>query len=86
MIIRLNKTSGYVDFVPTEKLANFHTASHTHFSGSHYLGKMDVDDVLVTIGMGRYQVMGCFLFGIVLLMSNVSPVAYIFTAGDLKYR
>ncbi|XP_050537515.1 solute carrier family 22 member 21-like isoform X2 [Daktulosphaira vitifoliae] len=47
---------------------------------------MDIDDVLVTVGMGRYQIMGCFLFGIVLLMSNVSPVAYIFTAGDLKYR
>lgn len=47
---------------------------------------MNIDNVLVSLGMGRYQFMSCALFGLVILYSNVSPVAYVFTAGDLKYR
>ena len=47
---------------------------------------MNVDEVLVSLGMGRYQFVGCVLFGIVVMYSNVSPSAYVFTAGDLKYR
>lgn len=47
---------------------------------------VDIDNVLVTLGMGRYQFMGCILFGLMIMYSNVSPVAYVFTASDLKYR
>ncbi|XP_025207592.1 solute carrier family 22 member 5-like [Melanaphis sacchari] len=47
---------------------------------------MNIDSVLVTVGMGRYQFAGCVLFGFMIMYSNVSPVTYIFTAGDLKYR
>ncbi|XP_050436083.1 solute carrier family 22 member 4-like [Adelges cooleyi] len=47
---------------------------------------MDIDDVLVSAGMGRYQITKCILFGLVLMFSNISPVTYVFTAGDLKYR
>lgn len=48
--------------------------------------EMNIDSVLVTVGMGRYQFAGCVLFGLMLMYSDVSPVAYVFTAGDLKYR
>lgn len=46
----------------------------------------DIDNVLMTLGMGRYQITGCILFGLMLMYSSVSPYAYVFTAGDLKYR
>ncbi|XP_060853178.1 solute carrier family 22 member 4-like [Rhopalosiphum padi] len=47
---------------------------------------VDIDKVLVSLGMGRYQFMGCVLFGLMIMYSNVSPVTYVFTASDLKYR
>jgi len=47
---------------------------------------VDIDNVLVSLGMGRYQFMGCMLFGLMIMYSNVSPVTYVFTASDLKYR
>ncbi|XP_025207596.1 solute carrier family 22 member 21-like [Melanaphis sacchari] len=47
---------------------------------------MDIDQVLKSLGMGRYQVIGCILFGLIIMYSNVSPVTYVFTASDLKYR
>lgn len=47
---------------------------------------VDIDNVLVALGMGRYQFTGCVLFGIMLMYSNISPFTYVFTAGDLKYR
>ncbi|VVC31716.1 Hypothetical protein CINCED_3A018320 [Cinara cedri] len=47
---------------------------------------MNIDDVLIILGMGRYQFVYCLLFGLMIMYSNVSPVAYVFTAGDLKYR
>jgi len=45
-----------------------------------------IDDVLKSVGLGRYQVRGCVLFGLVLAYSNVSPMTYVFTASDQKYR
>lgn len=47
---------------------------------------VDIDNVLVTLGMGRYQIMGCVWFGLMIMYSNVSPHQYVFTASDLKYR
>lgn len=47
---------------------------------------VDIDRVLVAVGMGRYQFVGCALFGLMLMYSNVSPFTFVFTAGDLKYR
>ncbi|XP_027842262.1 solute carrier family 22 member 21-like [Aphis gossypii] len=47
---------------------------------------VDIDKVLISLGMGRYQFMGCILFGLMIMYSNVSPVTYVFTASDLKYR
>ncbi|KAL5236445.1 hypothetical protein ACI65C_003855 [Semiaphis heraclei] len=47
---------------------------------------VDIDNVLVSLGMGRYQFVGCILFGLMIMYSNVSPVTYVFTASDLKYR
>ncbi|KAL4107873.1 hypothetical protein QTP88_018153 [Uroleucon formosanum] len=47
---------------------------------------VDIDNVLVSLGMGRYQFMGCMLFGLMIMYSNVSPTTYVFTASDLKYR
>jgi OCT family organic cation transporter-like MFS transporter 4/5 len=46
----------------------------------------NLDNVLVSLGIGRYQFVGCLLFGLMIMYSNVSPIAYIFTSGDLKYR
>lgn len=53
--------------------------THTHTM-------VDIDNVLVSLGMGRYQFVGCILFGLMIMYSNVSPVTYVFTASDLKYR
>lgn len=47
---------------------------------------VDIDNVLLSVGMGRYQFVGCVLFGLMIMYSNVSSVTYVFTAGDLKYR
>lgn len=47
---------------------------------------MNIDNVLISLGIGRYQFTCYALFGLVIMYSNVSPVTYIFTAGDLKYR
>lgn len=55
-------------------------------SFSRKIRTMNIDNVLVTVGMGRYQFAGCVLFGFMIMYSNVSPVTYVFTAGDLKYR
>lgn len=45
-----------------------------------------IDDALQSVGLGRYQVTGCLLFGLMLAYSNVSPMTYVFTAADQKYR
>lgn len=47
---------------------------------------MNIDDAIISLGIGRYQYVYCMLFGVMIMYSSVSPVAYIFTAGDLKYR
>lgn len=50
-----------------------------------YYFKMNIDNVLVFLGMGRYQFTGYALFGLLKMYSNWSPVTYIFTASDLKF-
>ncbi|VVC31714.1 Hypothetical protein CINCED_3A024130 [Cinara cedri] len=47
---------------------------------------MNIDQTLISAGMGRYQFISCLLFGIMILYTNITSVLYIFTAGDLKYR
>ncbi|CAI6355684.1 unnamed protein product [Macrosiphum euphorbiae] len=47
---------------------------------------MDLDEILSNNGLGSYQVTVCALMGLVLMFSNISPLSYAITAGDLKYR
>ncbi|XP_050436536.1 solute carrier family 22 member 21-like isoform X2 [Adelges cooleyi] len=47
---------------------------------------MDLDEILGTFGLGKYQVSICLLMGFVLMYSNISPLSYAITASDLKYR
>ncbi|VVC33623.1 Sugar transporter, conserved site,Major facilitator superfamily domain,Major facilitator, sugar [Cinara cedri] len=47
---------------------------------------MDLDEILGSYGLGRYQVTVCALMGLVLMYSNISPLSYAITAADVKYR
>lgn len=47
---------------------------------------MDLDEILVDLGLGSYQVAVCTLIGLVLMYSNISPLSYAITASDLQYR
>lgn len=48
--------------------------------------KVDLDEILKNFGLGPYQVTICILMGFVLMFSNLSPLSYAITAGDMKYR
>lgn len=48
--------------------------------------EIDLDQVLLKFGFGPYQLFVCVLMGFVVMFSNVSPLSYVFTASDLKYR
>lgn len=46
----------------------------------------DLDEILQELGLGRYQIKNFILIGLLLMFSNISPLSFTLTAGDLDYR
>lgn len=79
-----DRQTNFVSFI-----VHFLSLKRFYFSDSRIGARcleMNIDHVLVSLGMGRYQLVGCILFGFAIMFSAISPVTYVFTAGDLKYR
>lgn len=49
-------------------------------------GAIDLDEILQELGLGRYQIKNFILIGLLLMFSNISPLSFTLTAGDLDYR